>query len=136
MEFDTLYKQMSGQTSAPGPVLPPAPLPTPPAAPPQTPQGPPGPSGINMESFLAGINFSRTISAPQAMAPPQLFPPQYHGQHYASQAFFPPPPPPAQRLTLDDIISLVRAGQPSYPGPVFPSPHGYQQYQSYLGPRF
>jgi hypothetical protein len=146
VEFDKLCKQLYGQASASVPVLPPAPvlppvsLPPPPAAPPQTPSGPQGPwsrSDINMDSFLAGVNFSRALSAPQTMAP-QVFAP--HGQplSYLSQAFVPPPPPPAPRLTLEDIISLVRAGQPSYPGPVFPSTasHGYQQYPGYFGPRF
>ena len=136
-----MYKQLHAQAPVPPPaaVTPTVALPPPPAAPSQTPAPAPlgsstGPGytpGINMDSFLAGVNFSRTLSAPQA---PQFLAPQ----HYMAQPFAPPPPPPpaAPRLTLEDIISLVRAGQPSFPGPGYPSAHSYHQYPGYYGSRF
>jgi hypothetical protein len=146
-----LYKNLNTQTPAPVPAQSPAPppapghlpvsLPPPPAAPSQAPPGSGSlgawsTSGINMDSFLAGVNFSRSLPVQQALTP-QVFPPPF--QPYAAQGFVPPPPPHAPRLTLDDIIALVRAGQPSYPGHHhgFPSAHhGYQQSQSYFGPRY
>ncbi len=137
MEFDSWYKQLRTTVPAPAPQTPQPPLPPPPQPPlpPQPPAGP-GTSGINMESFLAGINFSRNYSHLHTAAQPQQTPFLPH----TPSAFHPPPPPPAERLTMENIISLIRATQPDhgYHGQHYPGIPGLPNYPPYYGygPRY
>ena len=134
MEFDRWYKQFNATTPA---IVPPQNLlpSTPPPPPAQSPPlGGATPQNINMESFLAGINFSRAHTQQAAFLPPQ--PPFTAVQ----AAFNLPPPPPAERLTMENILTLLKAVQPSSvtpsyshgygnPGQFYPPPGPYQGYQ-------
>ena len=137
MEFDSWCKQLRpAAPAAASQTLQPPPPPPPPLHSQQSGPAGPGTSSINMESFLAGINFSRNYSQLQPATPPHQPPFIPH----TPSAFHPPPPPPAERLTMENIISLIRATQPDhgyhgqhYPG--IPALPNYPPYYGY-GPRY
>jgi len=138
-----LYKQLHSTAPpvAPQTLQPP----TPPPPPVYSPTPGSATSSINMESFLAGLNFSRNYSQVQPPTAPTFLPAPAHLPVFLPHtppAFHPPPPPPAERLTMENIISLIKAAQPDrgyhghhYPGPGIPGlpsyPPSYPPYYGY-----
>ena len=81
-------------------------------------------SGGEMEAFLAGMNLARSY-APPPVYPTMPLPVLPHNAAHPGQAPgygmpMPPPPatPPNDRLTLENVLALVKAMQPSAPAPI------------------